>query len=46
LRVRVADRRTLDAGGILPLAVGVPTAVGAAAGALALRRRRRRLVTV
>jgi hypothetical protein len=45
LRVRVADRRTLDAGGILPLAVGVPAAVGAAAGTLALRRRRRRAVT-
>jgi hypothetical protein len=43
LRVRVADRRTLDAGGILPLAVGVPVVVGAAAGTLALRRKRRRL---
>jgi hypothetical protein len=45
LRVRVADRRTLDAGGILPLAVALPAAAGAAAGALALRRRRRRAVT-
>ena len=40
VRVTVAERRTLDAGGILPLALGVPAAVGLAAGGLALRRRR------
>jgi hypothetical protein len=40
VRVTVAERRTLDAGGILPLALGVPAAVGVAAGGLALRRRR------
>jgi hypothetical protein len=40
VRVTVAERRTLDAGGILPLALGVPTAIGLAAGGLALRRRR------
>jgi len=32
--------RTLDAGGILPLAIGVPALLGLAAGGLALRRRR------
>lgn len=40
VRVSVAERRTLDAGGILPLALGVPAAIGAAAGGLAFRRRR------
>jgi len=40
VRVTVAERRTLDAGGILPLALGVPAVLGAAAGGLALRRRR------
>jgi hypothetical protein len=40
VRVTVAERRTLDAGGILPLAMGVPAAIGLAAGGLALRRRR------
>jgi len=40
VRVTVAERRTLDAGGILPLALGVPAAIGVAAGGLALRRRR------
>lgn len=40
VRVTVAERRTLDAGGILPLALGVPAAVGFAAGGLALHRRR------
>jgi hypothetical protein len=39
VRVTVAERRTLDAGGILPLALGVPAALGLAAGGLALRRR-------
>jgi len=40
VRVTVAERRTLDAGGILPLAIGVPALLGLAAGGLALRRRR------
>jgi len=40
VRVTVAERRTLDAGGILPLALGVPAVLGLAAGGLALRRRR------
>jgi len=40
VRVTVAERRTLDAGGILPLALGVPTVLGLTAGGLALRRRR------
>ena len=40
VRVTVAERRTLDAGGILPLALGVPAVLGVAAGGLALRRRR------
>jgi hypothetical protein len=40
VRVTVADRRSLDAGGILPLALGVPAAIGLAAAGLALRRRR------
>jgi hypothetical protein len=40
VRVAVSERRTLDAGGILPLALGVPGAIGLAAGGLALRRRR------
>ncbi|HEX5250002.1 MAG TPA: hypothetical protein VFW14_10095 [Gaiellales bacterium] len=40
VHVTVAERRTLDAGGILPLALGVPMVLGFAAGGLALRRRR------
>ena len=40
VRVPVAERRTRDAGGSLPLALGVPAVVGLAAGGLALRRRR------
>jgi hypothetical protein len=40
VRVTVAERRTLDAGGILPLALGVPAAIGLAAGGFVLRRRR------
>jgi len=40
VRVTVAERRTLDAGGILPLALGVPAVLGVAAGGLALRRSR------
>jgi hypothetical protein len=39
VRVTVSGR-TLDAGGILPLALGVPAAIGIAAAGLALRRRR------
>ena len=42
VRVTVADRKTLDSGGILPLALGVPAAIGVAG--LALRQRRRRLL--
>jgi hypothetical protein len=38
--VTVAERRTLDAGGILPLALGMPIVLGLAAGGMALRRRR------
>jgi len=40
VHVTVAERRTLDAGGILPLALGVPVVLGFAAGGVALRRRR------
>jgi len=40
VRVTVAERRTLDAGGILPLALGMPIVLGLAAGGMALRRRR------
>jgi hypothetical protein len=38
IAVRVSERRTLDAGGILPLAIAVPALLGALA--IALRRRR------
>lgn len=38
VRVAVADRQTLDAGGILPLALGTPVLLGLAAG-LSWRRR-------
>ncbi len=44
VRVTVADRRTLDAGGILPLALGIPAALGL--GTLFLRHARRRGVGV
>jgi hypothetical protein len=40
--VMVADRRTLDAGGILPLALGVPALLGLATLSLRLGRRRTR----
>ncbi len=40
VRVTVADRQTLDAGGILPLAIGTPLALGLVA-ALSWRRRMR-----
>jgi hypothetical protein len=38
--VRVSERRTLNAGGILPLAIAVPALLGALAITLRLRRRR------
>jgi hypothetical protein len=37
--VHVAQRRTLNSGGVLPLAVGLPALLGAAALAVRLRRR-------
>jgi hypothetical protein len=42
VRVDVADRTTLNAGGVVPLALGVPVAVALLAGWLRLRRRRPR----
>jgi hypothetical protein len=39
IEVRVSERRTLNAGGILPLAVAIPALLGALATALRLRRR-------
>ena len=36
----IADRRTLDSGGILPLALGIPALLGSLALGLRLRRRR------
>ena len=41
LDVRIAERRTLNSGGVLPLALGVPAFLGLAT--LAVRRRRNRL---
>jgi hypothetical protein len=41
VRVEVAHRRTLDAGGILPLAVGIPGLLAVATLGLRLQRRRR-----
>jgi hypothetical protein len=40
LDVRITERRTLNSGGVLPLAVGVPAMIGAAALAARLRRNR------
>jgi hypothetical protein len=41
IRIAVADRKTINSGGVLPLALGVPVAVGALAfGVRAVRRRR------
>jgi len=40
IRVAVEERRTLNAGGILPLALGVPALVGLLAGGVRLGRRR------
>jgi hypothetical protein len=39
VQVTIADRRTLDAGGILPLALGLPALLAVLGGALAIRRR-------
>lgn len=38
--ISVAGRRTLNSGGILPLAIGIPVLLAAATGAVRLRRRR------
>jgi hypothetical protein len=40
VRVDIADRRTLNSGGILPLALGIPALLAAAALGLRLRRAR------
>jgi hypothetical protein len=39
LRIEVAERRTLNSGGVLPLALGIPAAIGLTG--LGIRRRRR-----
>jgi hypothetical protein len=39
VRIAIADRRTLDAGGILPLVLGLPAALALLALAVRLRRR-------
>jgi hypothetical protein len=39
--ITVAERRTLNSGGILPLALGVPAFVGLLAGGIRIARRRR-----
>jgi len=41
VEIEVAERRTLNAGGILPLALGIPAFVGLMAGGVRLARRRR-----
>jgi len=41
VRITVAERRTLNSGGILPLALGVPAFVGLLAGGIRIARRRR-----
>lgn len=41
VRVGVEDRRLINAGGILPLALGVPALLGLLAGGVVLSRRRR-----
>jgi hypothetical protein len=41
VRVSIADRRTLDSGGILPLALGLPAALGVLLVAFRQRRARR-----
>ena len=40
LDLRVAERRTIDAGGVLPLALGVPALLGLAMVSVRARRRR------
>jgi hypothetical protein len=40
LRADIAERETIDAGGIIPLALGVPALLGALAVGIRLRRRR------
>jgi hypothetical protein len=40
LRIEITDRRTLNSGGILPLALGVPAALAAILLAVRIRRRR------
>ena len=41
VRVTVSDRTTLNSGGIVPLALGIPLLLGLAWAAVGLRRRRR-----
>ena len=41
VQIDVATRDTLNSGGILPLALGIPLALGAAAGGIRIRRWRR-----
>jgi hypothetical protein len=41
VRIIVAERKTLNSGGILPLALGVPAFVGLLAGGIRIARRRR-----
>jgi hypothetical protein len=41
VEIEVAERRTLNSGGILPLAVGIPAFLGLMAGGIRLARRRR-----
>ena len=41
VEIAVAERRTLNSGGILPLALGVPAFVGLVAGGVRMARRRR-----
>jgi hypothetical protein len=38
IKIAVADRKTLDSGGILPLALGIPAAIGLLTLALRVRR--------
>jgi hypothetical protein len=40
LRLRIEDRRTLNSGGVLPLALGLPAALGLLALAVRVSRRR------
>jgi hypothetical protein len=39
LHVRIADRKTLNSGGIVPLALGIPGLLGALALLVRIRRR-------